>query len=574
MVLYLLKDGRSEKLSAVTYEALTQWMMNIYRQNSSSSSSFSLQNYALASASGRIDIMGGFADYSGAHVLQYPIGQRTYALVFPTTSQKIEAASAFVSSVNDLLSPENAHSIPLESVWRREFPLSVLRNETDGGLCDENELLKNLSSLKGTSSSTSSSSSSSSSCSSSSSSCSSSSSSLQPGEASSWHLFVLGVVQAILAQRRTSSSFSSSALEGLAIVLVSDVPTSCGLASSASVEMAMALALAHLFLTDDDCTKKNESHEEEVSGGTKGLLLPSPTSLALLCHRVENRVVGAASGFMDQVCLAHAEQNCAASFRCVLPLHEPVAQLAVPPSLAIYAITSGVKHSVAGAHYEKVRTATAMGKIILSTLLPHSSSSLASFSLKHLCDLPLAEFESSYRDLLPESLTGEDFLANYGHLPWTDVTTIKPDWNYSIRAASSHPIEENARSLALIERLTQLREGNIKEDASILAEIGSLFKASHDSYSACGMGSRETDLVVRLVYEQSVSTTTPMAPLVGARITGGGNGGTVVVLGRKSEAAEEAIQRIARQYEESTGLQTIVLRGSSSKMQLHCHKHN
>lgn len=51
---------------------------------------------------------------------------------------------------------------------------------------------------------------------------------------------------------------------------------------------------------------------------------------------------------------------------------------------------------------------------------------------------------------------------------------------------------------------------------------------SHASYSACGLGSVSTDELVELVRRGGVSS-----GLYGAKITGGGSGGTVAVLGRR-----------------------------------------
>ena len=53
----------------------------------------------------------------------------------------------------------------------------------------------------------------------------------------------------------------------------------------------------------------------------------------------------------------------------------------------------------------------------------------------------------------------------------------------------------------------------------------------------------------------------PSVQLYGAKITGGGSGGTVAVLARKG--AQEQIQHIVEQYEGQTGLKTTMLRGSS-----------
>ena len=77
--------------------------------------------------------------------------------------------------------------------------------------------------------------------------------------------------------------------------------------------------------------------------------------------------------------------------------------------------------------------------------------------------------------------------------------------------------------------------------------------ASHASYSACGLGSEGTDLLVKLVRD-----TGPQNGLYGAKITGGG---TVAVLGRADAAA--AVDAIARRYTVISGRPAYVFRGSS-----------
>ena len=65
---------------------------------------------------------------------------------------------------------------------------------------------------------------------------------------------------------------------------------------------------------------------------------------------------------------------------------------------------------------------------------------------------------------------------------------------------------------------------------------------SHASYSACGLGSEGTDLLVDLVRKAGSSS-----GLYGAKITGGGSGGTVAVLGRRD--SESKVLEIACEYE-------------------------
>ena len=79
---------------------------------------------------------------------------------------------------------------------------------------------------------------------------------------------------------------------------------------------------------------------------------------------------------------------------------------------------------------------------------------------------------------------------------------------------------------------------------------------SHASYSACGLGSAGTDRLVELVKQAG-----PQQGLYGAKITGGGSGGTVAVLGSKDAAV--TIARVAEQYASETGHQPYLFQGSS-----------
>jgi L-arabinokinase len=87
-------------------------------------------------------------------------------------------------------------------------------------------------------------------------------------------------------------------------------------------------------------------------------------------------------------------------------------------------------------------------------------------------------------------------------------------------------------------------------------QLGELMYLSHAGYAACGLGSRGTDLLVDLV-----RVCGPPQGLYGARITGGGSGGTVAVLGR-SDAAP-AIAGVVAAYESIAGYRPRVFSGSS-----------
>ena len=79
---------------------------------------------------------------------------------------------------------------------------------------------------------------------------------------------------------------------------------------------------------------------------------------------------------------------------------------------------------------------------------------------------------------------------------------------------------------------------------------------SHASYSACGLGSTGTDRLVQLVRAAGAGK-----GLYGGKITGGGSGGVVAVLGDKD--ADEAVAAIAAQYGSEVGRSVKVFKGSS-----------
>jgi L-arabinokinase len=88
------------------------------------------------------------------------------------------------------------------------------------------------------------------------------------------------------------------------------------------------------------------------------------------------------------------------------------------------------------------------------------------------------------------------------------------------------------------------------------ARLGELMYESHASYSACGLGSEGTDRLVALARNLGIAH-----GVYGAKITGGGSGGTVAILA--DTRAGDAVRAIARRYAEETGRDAYVFEGSS-----------
>jgi L-arabinokinase len=132
---------------------------------------------------------------------------------------------------------------------------------------------------------------------------------------------------------------------------------------------------------------------------------------------------------------------------------------------------------------------------------------------------------------LPERMTGAEFLRIRDGVD-DELSSVEQEVEYPVRAATLHPIEEQAR----VETFLRLLDEPVSPLRARL--IGELMAASHAGYSRCGLGTPVTDRIVEAV--RSVGWE---RGLIGARTSGGGSGGTVVVLGR--EEAEPVVRRLS-----------------------------
>ena len=319
---------------------------------------------------------------------------------------------------------------------------------------------------------------------------------------------------------------------GADVLVSSAVPEGKGVSSSAAVEVAAMQAIAAAY----------------------GWPL-SPVDLALSCQRVENLVAGAACGVMDQMTAACGEADRLLALLCQpAELQEPVP---LPDGIAIWGIDSGVRHAVSGSDYTSVRVGAFMGYRILADLAGLPASRAGGEPrvhvedarwLGHLANVSPSEWES-FAARVPEHLAGAEFLARYGGT--TDaVTRVEPERRYAVRVPAAHPVHEHFRVTRFAEFLRSL------PPAAALPLLGQLMDLSHASYSACGLGSEATDRLAERVRSAGAAR-----GLYGAKITGGGSGGTVAVLGEPRGL--EAVQEIAAAHARETGRRTHVFTGSS-----------
>ncbi|GBF96474.1 arabinose kinase [Raphidocelis subcapitata] len=460
----------------------------------------------------------------------------------------------------------------------------------------------------------------------------------------SWGGYVAGCLLVLARERGVEFG------EGISMLICSDVPEGKGVSSSAALEVAVMSALA-------------AAHGIELA----------PRELALLCQKAENLVIGAPCGVMDQ--MAAAEGGAGQLLALLCQPAEVRGHVTIPNQIRFWGIDSGIRHSVGGADYCSVRVGTFMGAAMMRALaaaaeeeeggggggrgsiagaggaaaataaravsgggaggarlrVPRVARSLllgaaggGGAQPPPIVDLPPSLFREVFEAALPESITGAEFLERWG-CHGDPVTSIEPEARYAVRVPAAHPICEHARVAqfkALLEAGDALndaaaaaraaaaaaakraaaaagggdgsRPGTADSEASSSAGaagaadgapngaaaaataaapglpgplelLGELMLQSHASYSACGLGSDGTSRIVDLVRDHMAAARAAggRPALFGAKITGGGCGGTVCVMGLAGGPGEAAVAAVAAQYARETGHAPAVFGGSS-----------
>lgn len=354
----------------------------------------SLQELHISSSPGRMDLMCGFADYSGSYAIQHPTAERVVSLAAVEDSTEGEHGTIRLACIQVNKLSELARAIESGDFKVREtaFPTGELVT-TDGRCKSDSELRAALSEKFAT-----------------------------VDAAVPWELYLTGILHRISQQRFPKSKFPIG--RDFTVVTVSDLPWNTGLASSAAVEVATAISLG------------------------KALKLPAdmlePVSLSMLCKDVENNIVGAPCGPLDQLAVtapgARTIEHPLVGIRCSTPLTEmPTRILPLPEELSVIAVESGMKRSTGSAAYQTVQTSAIVGKAILEASRGEP--------IKHLCDMAPSRF-AEYEARLPEIMTGSEINAQFpgiltqqGGSCDADSTTTHP-----VRAATRFPIEENHRA--------------------------------------------------------------------------------------------------------------------------------
>ena len=429
------------------------------------------RSVAIARAPGRLDVMGGIADYSGSLVLEMPLACATFAVAQVQDARRLD-----VLSLRD----------------GQPFQFGIDLDEITSGTLSSPETLAERFASRPT---------------------------------DRWAAYAVGSVHRCLTLAGVTPA------HGIRVLITSDVPEGKGVSSSAALEVSTMAATAACFGLEMD-----------------------GASIAAECQWAENHIARAPCGIMDQMTSSLGRRDRLLRLRCQPATVEGHAS--VPRGYCFYGIDSGIRHAVSGSDYGTVRTAAFMGYRMIADLAGLTATSDGGgVRIRddrwggYLANISPSEFMADFADRLPGRMRGADFLKRYGGIS-DAVTRVDPDTWYPVRQATSHPVYENER----VTRFAELLSTGLDEpDAA--ARMGALMFRSHASYSSCGLGSDGTDRLVDLVAELE-----PAQGVFGAKITGGGSGGTVAVFG--TEAAGSAVRHIARRYSDETGVRAFVFDGS------------
>ncbi len=429
-----------------------------------------------ASSPGRLDVMGGIADYSGSLLLQMPVKQTTTISLQKRTDNKIKIKSE--TGKND-----------------SRFFLIDYETIRDKELKKAGKIIHSL-----------------------------------PG--GDWASYIIGCFLILQKKKRLSTA-------GATIHISSTIPIGKGVSSSAALEVATMHAI---------CKAYN--------------LSINSTELAILAQQVENIVVGAPCGLMDQLTVELGQKKKLLPLICQpCTVMEPVH---FPPKIRFCGIDSGIRHAVSGASYSDVRAAAFMGFTIIAKHMGISLEELQEAKNNnnrmhlpykgYLANISVNDFENKYEKLLPDLISGKDFIQSFG-ISIDEATVIDPEKAYQVKRCVAHPVFENYRVNSFLKQLTEFSKSPDK--ISTLIHLGELMYQSHTGYSSIGLGNNNTDEIVNMIKDAGTAS-----GVYGARVTGGGSGGTVVILCFGKEGKQTA-KEIYMQYRAKYRKKIFFFYGSS-----------
>ncbi|HNQ23501.1 MAG TPA: hypothetical protein PKK06_10445 [Phycisphaerae bacterium] len=430
---------------------------------------------AVACAPGRLEILGGSAEYTGGLVLTMPAG----GCVCVATERRDDGQLRLVGAPAGGGAARATHCWPLSALYQAEgVPLEAERAGT-----------------------------------------------LLPADGGNTVCCVLGTLIELVRARVTEHLD-----RGLTLAVGSELEGLSDVGAPGAMAAAVTTAVAGAF-------------------GRR----PDPMTAAAVAERVERawlrRVGGPAEAFTALV----GEPATLMQFRCRPPQVAGTTHL--PDDVLLVGLDTGSAAADVELKQRRVRTAACMGAHLIGRILAHGGGRRPA-SDHCLARVSINDYIEHYRNRLPTKLPGREFLERFGE---TDdgLTRVEPDVIYKVRSRTEHHIYENARAHQFVECL---RRAIRLDDPAALAQAGEVLYGSHWSYGQrCGLGSVTTDRLVTLLRQYGEN-----ADIYGARISGHGCGGVVVVLLRTTERAQAALRAALTAFERKTGRAPRVIGGATT----------
>ncbi|MCL2639613.1 MAG: hypothetical protein FWD53_02090 [Phycisphaerales bacterium] len=444
----------------------------------------------LTRAPGRLDVIGGIADYTGSLVCTATLDRATAVALAPRNDRTLQITNLRPCDPQD----STTFTISLDELATASLPTLRTRFKKNNA----------------------------------------------------WAAYIAGCLY--ILHEKNLINLHPPTVHGADLWILGHVPPGGGVSSSAALEVASMLNLANHYRAPHGNAvvdpRSRKSTLENTCGVANLAQFIDPLQLCVLCQEVENRIVGAPCGIMDQISSHLGNTNQLLQLLC--QPHTIRDPLTLPTGTRVIGINTKVKHAITGPRYALTRCAAFMGHRIILNMMPPPAPSTDPMN-GYLANLPTIEYNQLYRPHLPTEMDGKTFLTTFG--PTIDTATqINPTTTYHIRAATDHHVYSAQWSTRFAEALTNNQ----------LHDAGQQMYAAHHSYTHnAKLGAPECDLLVTLTQQHAHSG------LHGARITGGGSGGTVAILCDKSPLADAAIQKILQTYTHHTGHDAELFDGSS-----------
>jgi galactokinase len=285
------------------------------------------------------------------------------------------------------------------------------------------------------------------------------------------------------------------------------IPRGAGLSSSSALTVVSAVALV-------------EINHLPLAGA----------ALADACGRAE-WYVGTRGGIMDQFISILAQRDHALFLDCRPKADGSYAfqQVPIPAGYSVVVVDSGVRHRNTGPLFNRRVAACRIGVRLLQQRFP---------GITHLRDVQQVPWEE-LEPLLPEVLHRDNLAARGIDAETILDSGVKADTDtFMVRRRCRHVWSENQRVLTTVEAL---RQGDM---ATVCQQMAAAHASARDDY----------EISVPEV-EQLIGLATGVSGRIGARLTGAGWGGCIVVMTPR-ELVPSLQAAIDSRYAQATGLRS------------------